>query len=146
MRIEEEFANHIRDKVVFPVDDLERDFNPGSIIVADTVPNDPLELLIVRTVGSVPAGDQQDRHDVSVQMLARAQTSGRASDLVQAIYDADALCTKDPRGRKYHFRNDMQLPNVRIARLFWTSAPFSMGAQLGGFMYSATVQLTYGNN
>lgn len=143
-----EFAKYVREKIPFPADSMMMDFDTETqVIVGGDLPGDPVDIVLIKENQGVPAAFPQNRQDVPVQFLCRGDTSGRARDLAFAIYDAEALGSKLPDGRKFRERHSFYLTpgGIRIARFYFLQSPFDLGAVAAGYIYSFNAMLIFGD-
>lgn len=139
------FQDYVRETIVFP-----HKFDPHlKVIVGGELPNDPLEVVLMKDQGG-PGSGQQDLTAYRMQFLIRAQNHGRARDLTYAIYDADSLGSKLPDGRSYHERGDFYIKHgsdrIRVAYLKWLQSPIDLGAVQQGYVFSMNTVLQIAND
>ena len=103
--------------------------------------------------GGGPISGTQDRQDITIQFLARAEIHSRSRELIYAVFDSDALTSRlQPDGPKFHEIFDFTIQEtttgglIRIAKLGWVQTPFDLGATgPSSFAHSVNAIVTMGN-
>ena len=122
-------------------------------IVGGSLPSDPVECILMKESGGGPISGTQDRQDITIQFLARAEIHSRSRELIYAVFDSDALTSRlQPDGPKFHEIFDFTIQEtttgglIRIAKLGWVQTPFDLGATgPSSFAHSVNAIVTMGN-
>lgn len=143
-----QLADYVRTNIVFPADAEAFAFDvQNQLLVGGYLPDDPVDVVVVRENQGYAWNDMQDRQDIPVQFLSRGETHGRARDLIMAVYDADCFSTLLPDGRRFRSRYDFYFASGghRIAAFKFSQTPYDLGADTGGYVFTLNAMVTFGN-
>lgn len=143
-----QLAEYIRTNVPFPAAFDQVPFDPElQVIVGGYQAGDGNDILSMKELSGPPGGYPNDRQDVPVQFISRGDTPARAREILFAVYDADALSSELPDGRRFRerFKFSLGTGTITVAKFSWIQSPFDLGAVDGGFSYSANAIVTWGN-
>lgn len=145
-------AEYIRNNVSFPDDPDGREFTRGQIIYSGQVPNDPINVLqVLNTGGAFQPGPMFGF--ATVQIIARAESSGYAYDLLHAVYNSPAFggSPELPCYKRYMNKfaihgvdsAGLSLPDLKIESLHPSQRPLDLGAWQGGSAWSVNYELKF---
>ena len=143
-----QLSDYVRTNLTFPNDPEGFAFDvQNQFIVGGFLPDDPIDVVVLRENQGMPANDMQDRQDIPVQFLARGETHGRARDLIFTVYNADCFSSELTDGRRFKGRNDFYFASggYRIASFRFMQSPYDLGADSGGYVYTLNAMVTFGN-